>query len=144
METELNSIDGGVFFSNDPDNPDNLWRFYADVQMYANGASIDPKSFFSGWQTSEITSSENDWMGGNIPRWSNEQYDNLYKELRQTTAGTEREDLFIKLNDLLVENYVVIPLIERASVSAFSNNLKGVRVNGWDSELWNIHEWYRE
>ena len=144
VETELNSIDGGVFFSNDPDNPDNLWRFYADVQMYANGASIDPKSFFSGWQTSEITSSENDWMGGNIPRWSNEQYDNLYKELRQTTAGTEREDLFIKLNDLLVENYVVIPLIERASVSAFSNNLKGVRVNGWDSELWNIHEWYRE
>ena len=144
VETELKNIDGGVFFSSDPENTENLWRFYADVQMYANGASIDPQSYLSGWQTSEITGSENDWSGGNISRWSNENYDNRYEELKQTPVGEEREMLAIELNDLLVQNYVVIPLIHRASVSAFSNNLNGVRVNGWDSELWNIHEWYRE
>ena len=144
VETELNNIDGGVFFSSDPDNPNNLWRFYADVQMFANEASIDPQGYLSGWQTTEITSSENNWMGGNIPRWSNKQYDDRYQKLRQTPIGTERENLVIRLNDLLVQNYVLIPLVDRAFASAFSNSLKGVRVNGWDSELWNIHEWYRE
>ncbi len=144
VETELNNIDGGVFFSSDPDNPNNLWRFYADVQMFANEASIDPQGYLSGWQTTEITSSENNWMGGNIPRWSNKQYDDRYQKLRQTPIGTDRENLVIKLNDLLVQNYVLIPLVDRAFASAFSNSLKGVRVNGWDSELWNIHEWYRE
>ena len=83
-------------------------------------------------------------MGGNIPRWSNQEYDDLYQELTRTPIGTERENLVIRLNDLLVQNYVLIPLVDRAFASAFSNSLKGVRVNGWDSELWNIHEWYRE
>ena len=144
VETGLNNIDGGVFFSSDPDNPNNLWRFYADVQMFADGTSIDPQGYLSGWQTTEITSSENNWMGSNIPRWSNQEYDDLYQELTLTPIGTERENLVIRLNDLLVQNYVLIPLVDRAFASAFSNSLKGVRVNGWDSELWNIHEWYRE
>ncbi len=144
VETELNNIDVGVFFSNEPDNTDNLWRFYADVQMYANGTSIDPQGYLSGWQTSEITGSANNWMGGNISRWFNEEYDDLYQELTQTPIGKDRENLVIQLNDLLVQNYVMIPLIDRASVSAFNNSLKGVRVNGWDSEFWNVHEWYRE
>ena len=144
VETELNNIDVGVFFSNEPDNTDNLWRFYADVQMYTNGTSIDPQGYLSGWQTSEITGSANNWMGGNISRWFNEEYDDLYQELTQTPIGKDRENLVIQLNDLLVQNYVMIPLIDRASVSAFNNSLKGVRVNGWDSEFWNVHEWYRE
>lgn len=144
IETKLKNIDGGNFFSNDLDNLENIWRFYADIEMYASGGSIDPQSYLSGWQTTEITGSENDWAGGNIPRWSNQEYDDLYQELTRTPIGTDRENLVIQLNDLLVQNYVLIPLIDRAFVSAFSNSLKGVRVNGWDSELWNIHEWYRE
>ena len=59
-------------------------------------------------------------------------------------AGLIKYIITIQLNDLLIQNYVVIPLIDRAFVSAFSKSLKGVRLNGWDSELWNIHEWYRE
>ena len=144
VETELININGGVFFSSDPANAENLWRFYADVQMYANGASIDPQGYLSAWQTSEITGSENNWMGGNISRWFSEEYDDLYQELTRTPIGEDRENLVIQMNDLLVQKYVLVPLIDRAFVSAFSNSLKGVRINGWDSELWNIHEWYRE
>ena len=36
----------------------------------------------------------------------------------------------------------MIPLINRGSVSAFSNDLEGYgAVNGWDSEYWNIEDW---
>ena len=145
VETELKNINAGVFFSSDPDNPDNLWRFYADIEMYASGRlSIDPQSYLSSWLATEIPSSENDWLGGNSSRWFNQKYDDLHEELKRTPIGPDRENLVIRMNDMLVQNHVVIPLVQRAFVSAFSNDLKGVRVNGWDSELWNIHEWYRE
>ena len=145
VETELKNINAGVFFSSDPDNPDNLWRFYADIEMYANGTpSIEPQNYLSSWLTTEIPGSENDWAGSNASRWFNQEYDDLHEELKQTPIGPDRENLVIRMNDMLVQNHVVIPLVHRAFVSAFSKNLKGVRVNGWDSELWNIHEWYRE
>jgi peptide/nickel transport system substrate-binding protein len=145
VETELKNINAGAFFSSNLDNPDNVWRFYADIEMYANGtSSIDPQDYLSGWLTTEIPSSENNWLGGNVSRWSNQEYDNLHEELKQTPIGPDRENLVIRMNDMLVQNHVVIPLVDRAFVSASSNSLKGVRVNGWDSELWNIHEWYRE
>ena len=145
VETELKNINGGVFFSNDPDKPDNAWRFYADIEMYADGrSSIDPQKYLSDWLTTEIPGSGNDWMGNNISRWFNQEYDDLYRELTRTPVGPDRENLVIRMNDMLVQNHVVIPLVDRAFVSAFSSSLKGIRVNGWDSGLWNIHEWYRE
>ena len=146
VETELKNINAGVFFSSNPDNPDNVWRFYADIEMYANGTSsgIDPQDYLSSWLTTEIPGSENNWLGGNVSRWSNQEYDDLHEELKRTPIGPDRENLVIRMNDMLVQNHVVIPLVHRAFVSAFSSSLKGVRVNGWDSELWNIHEWYRE
>lgn len=146
VETELKNINAGVFFSSNPENPDNVWRFYADIEMYANGTSsgIDPQDYLSNWLTTEIPGSENNWLGGNVSRWSNQEYDDLHEELKGTPIGPDRENLVIRMNDMLAQNHVVIPLVHRAFVSAFSSSLKGVRVNGWDSELWNIHEWYRE
>lgn len=145
VETELKNINAGAFFSSNPNNPDNVWRFYADIEMYANGtSSIDPQDYLSSWLTTEIPGSENNWLGGNVSRWSNQEYDDLHEELKRIPIGPDRENLVIRMNDMLVQNHVVIPLVDRAFVSASSNNLKGIRVNGWDSELWNIHEWYRE
>ena len=141
IETELRAVD--TFFN--PGSSDNLWRFYADIEMYANGtSSIDPQDYLASWLTTGIPGSGNDWSGSNVSRWSNQKYDDLHEELKRTPIGPDRENLVIQMNDMLVQNHVVIPLVNRAFVSAFSNSLKGVRVNGWDSELWNIHEWYRE
>lgn len=145
VETELKNINSGVYFDSNPENPDNVWRFYADVEMYAKGtSSIDPQDYLASWLTTEIPGSGNNWSGGNISRWFNQEYDDLHEELKQTPVGPDRENLVIRMNDMLVQNHVVIPLVDRAFVSALSNSLKGVRANGWDSGLWNIHEWYRE
>ncbi len=46
VETELKNINAGIFFDSDPENPDNLSRFYADIEMYTNGAlSADPQGY---------------------------------------------------------------------------------------------------
>ena len=37
----------------------------------------------------------------------------------------------------------IIPLIHRGGVSAHAVTLEGVKMNEWDSELWNIADWTR-
>jgi len=44
---------------------------------------------------------------------------------------------------MVAQNYVNLPLIFRGDVSAGVNSLTGVRMNSWDSQLWNIGEWSR-
>ena len=46
-------------------------------------------------------------------------------------------------NDMLIEAGAMIPLIHRGDVSAHANTLGGVVLNVWDSELWNVADWYR-
>ncbi len=48
-----------------------------------------------------------------------------------------------KLNDMLTEEGAHIPLVHRGQVSSHSLKLMGVKMNAWDSELWNIADWSR-
>ncbi len=41
------------------------------------------------------------------------------------------------------QSYFEIPLINRGFVSANLDSLRSVKMNAWDSELWNIAEWHR-
>jgi peptide/nickel transport system substrate-binding protein len=64
--------------------------------------------------------------------------------LQNATDAQARKDLTVQLNDLAVQGGAIIPLIWRASVSAFGNDIQGVGdLNGWDSEYWNIEDWTR-
>ena len=55
----------------------------------------------------------------------------------------KRGEIAAKLNDMMVENGGMIPLVHRGRLSAHANSLGGVKLNVWDSELWNIADWYR-
>ena len=56
----------------------------------------------------------------------------------------ERAALAKAMNDMLMQDYVIIPLVYRGRVSAHSNSLGGVKLNTWDSEMWNIADWFRK
>ena len=94
--------------------------------------------------TRQIPRADNNWIATNIPRWSNAGYDEIFAESLVPPLGPRRQQQVIELNDLLVRNYVLIPLVDRASVVPFRSELKAVRTHAWDSEMWNIHEWYRD
>jgi len=47
------------------------------------------------------------------------------------------------MNDMLMQEGAMIPLVHRGRVSAHSNKLGGVIQNTWDSELWNVADWFR-
>jgi len=144
IETELRNIDASVFFGGDIASPDTYSKFYTDIQMYTNNPQgTDPETYLGGWRSTEITHPDNSWNGNNVVRWYNEEYDALLDELAQTADLETRAALAIQMNDMLLEEGAVIPLIFRAGVSAHSNSVSGVAVSGFDSEFWNIAEWAR-
>ncbi|MGD9148254.1 MAG: peptide ABC transporter substrate-binding protein [Anaerolineae bacterium] len=144
VETELRNIDSAVFFGGDPASPDTYGKFYADIEMYTNDYSgTDAESYLNNWRCNEISGPDNQWLGNNIPRWCNEEYEALLDQLAQTGVLEERAELTKQMNDMLMQDYVMIPLVHRGSPSAHANSLLGVRMNPWDSELWNIADWTR-
>lgn len=145
VETELRNIDASVFFGGDPGSPDTFQKFFADVEMYANNFDgTDPEAYMSNWHCDQIPKPENQWQGNNMPRYCSDEYNALVDEMRQTGELEKRAELAKAMNDMLMQDYVMLPLVDRGRVSAHSNSLGGVVLNTWDSELWNIADWYRK
>ena len=144
IEVELKAINAGVYFSNDPGNPDTRDHFYADMQMAANSLGFDPQGpmrLFVSW---EIAQKANNWAGRNFVRWANAEYDRLWKQAETELDPVKRAALFTRMNDLLIEDGVVIPVVWRKEVSAVSHTLRGMAFSPWDSILWDLAFWYRE
>ena len=144
IETELRNISASVFFGGDVASPDTYAKFYTDIEMYTNGSNgTDMEPYLGNWRTTEIPGPWNKWGGSNVPRWYSEEFDSLLDEMASTASAEGRIALTIQMNDMLVQNGVMIPLVFRASVSAHANSISGVDMNAWDSELWNIADWTR-
>ena len=145
VETELKAIDPGVFFGGDAGSPDTFQKFYADVEMYANNSdSPDPESYLGQYQCKNAPRPETQWQGENINRFCDPAYDAKFAELQKTTDLATRQTLAKQLNDMVTkDSMTVIPLVHRGTLSAHSNALGGVRINSWDSELWNVADWFR-
>ncbi|MFY8145700.1 MAG: peptide ABC transporter substrate-binding protein [Rhodobacter sp.] len=145
VEVELKAIDPGVFFGGDPGSPDTFQRFYADVQMYANNSDTpDPETYLGQYQCKNAPTPDNQWQGENINRFCDPAFDALHAKLTQTTDLAERQAIAKQLNDMVTkDSMIVVPLVHRGTLSAHSNALGGVIINAWDSELWNVADWYR-
>lgn len=145
IEVELKNIDASVFFGGDPGSPDTFQKFYADVEMYANNFDgTDPQAYLAAYRCGLEPRPETQWQGENINRFCDPAYDALLDELSKTAVLEERGRIARQLNEMLTkETYTIIPLVDRGRVSARSNTLGGVVLNTWDSELWNVADWYR-
>ena len=145
IEAQIIHHNAAAFFGGDPvaDRDRVYSRFYADVQMYATGPDIDPQQYLVGLTCGEIPTPANNWGGNNVTRACDPAFDALVEEVSHTPIGPERAALVRRMNDIQVQAYYEIPLVNRGVVSAHLGTLKGVRINGWDSELWNIAEWRR-
>ncbi|KPP92009.1 MAG: peptide/nickel transport system substrate-binding protein [Rhodobacteraceae bacterium HLUCCA08] len=144
VETELRNIDASVFFGGDPSSPDTFQKFYADIEMYTNNfAGVDPEAYMANWLCNDIPGPDTQWQGANIERFCSEDYDALVRQMATTAGLEERAAIAIQQNDLLMQSYSIIPLVHRGGVSAHANTLGGVLISDWDTELWNIKDWYR-
>ncbi len=142
----MKNEDAGLFFDGTCASDACIWKFFTPMEMFTNGSSgPNAASYLNGWVSSKIPTSETSWGGDNIPRLNSAEYDALEAELSvMALDDPARTDLIIQMNDIL-STTAIIPLIHRANASAFANSIKGTGdLNGWDSEYYNVEDWFRE
>jgi peptide/nickel transport system substrate-binding protein len=144
IEIELKSITASVYFSSDVANPDTFRKFFADLQMYnTTMPRPDPGLFMNQFVSWEVSTKENKWSGTNNTRWRSDEYDRTYKAAQVEMDPVKRAALFIRLNEILIENRVVVPISNRPVVAALSNRLRAP-MTGWDNDVFLLKDWYRE
>jgi peptide/nickel transport system substrate-binding protein len=145
MDVELKSVTANVFFSSDPANLDTFPHFSTDLQMFTTTMTQpDPQRFMDQFVSWEVASKENKWAGRNPTRWRNEEYDRTWKAAEAEMDPVKRAALFIKMNDLLIQNVVVIPVVFRPRVAAISNRMRDVVQSGWDGDFWALAYWSKQ
>ena len=145
IEMELKSVTASVYFSSDAANPDTAQPFLRLTCRCTRrrwGRPIRPASC-EQFLSSEIASKANKWQGRNVTRWTSEAYDAAYKASEGELDPAKRAELFIKMNDMVVEDPIVIPVVYRPVVHALSQKLRAP-LSGWDNVFADLCDWYRE
>ena len=144
IDIELKSVVGSVFFSSDTANPDTYPHFYCDSEMFTTTMlQPDPQIFMNQYLTAEVASKANKWQGRNISRWHSEEYDELYRQAERELDAVKRAAMYIKLNDMVVGDNYIQPVVYRPRVTALNGKLTA-HLSGWDNDLWQLASWYRE
>jgi peptide/nickel transport system substrate-binding protein len=145
IEVELKSVVASAYFSSDAANPDTVRHFYADLQMYqVLMGRPDPQIYMERFTSWQIPSRANKWTLTNTGRWRSEEYDRLWRASEGEMDPAKRAALFIRMNDMVIQNGVVIPILWRNESTAVSSRLRGVEISPWESNLWNVAHWRTE
>lgn len=146
VEVELKAVDSSIFFSPDPTNTNTARHFYADLQEYYTGSSYpDPESYMRWLTCEQVPQQANNWTGsGSIGRWCHPEYDALSEQSATELDPQTRQALFIRMNDLCVEDVALIPLVNLVEINGVSTTLEGVELTPWEPVTWNIKEWRRK
>jgi peptide/nickel transport system substrate-binding protein len=152
FRTELRQVDAAVYFDGSPGNDQNINHFYNDLQMYTNNATTPiPIAYMIGWyagpEGENIAQESNNWNGQNYSRFQNAEYDEIFEQVRLETDIARAAELFIQLNDILINEVAVVPLVNRAaSKHAISTTLyeENVASSDFEYNYWNIANWNRK
>jgi peptide/nickel transport system substrate-binding protein len=143
IDVELKATSATVFFSGDAANPDTNARFQADLQMYTiTRGGPDPGRFMELFCSWLIANKANKYLGRNVTRWSNAEYDKTFRAAETELDPVKRAALLIKLNDLVCDAHVVVPIVARPKLTAMNSQLQAP-ISGWTVESGRIFDWYR-
>jgi peptide/nickel transport system substrate-binding protein len=114
IELELKSVVAAVFFGGDAANPDTYQKFWADIEMFTTTMTQpDPQTFMEQFTTDQLAQKANKWASRNLVRWTSAEYDATFKAAQEEFDPVKRAALFIKMNDMVVNDGHVIPLFAR-------------------------------
>ncbi len=151
FRVELRQVDAAVFFDGSPGNEQNINHFYNDFQMYTNNATTPiPVAYMIGWYAGpdgeNVAQKSNNWNGQNYSRFQNADYDTIFDQVRLETDIAKAAELFIQLNDIVINEVAVIPLVNRAADKygiATTLRDENIGVSDFEVNYWNIANWNR-
>lgn len=144
VDVEIKLTDASIMFGPCASNPDSAWCFNADMMyFYVNSASPDPSTYMETWMCKYIPHKNNNWTGNNFERWCNKTYDQMFESSSVEIDSQKRAQIFMDMNDLLLEEVVMIPVVLYADVQGVNPEILGVNLTPWDAYTWNIAYWRR-
>jgi peptide/nickel transport system substrate-binding protein len=144
IDVELKSVIASVFFSSDVANPDTYAHFYADIEEFQIPmGQPDPLQYMRKYHSRYVATKENKWQGTNFPRWVNKDFDAAVDAGENEIDPVKRAALYIKADEIMWQDNVLITVSHRVKVGACSNTLKPV-ISGWTNDMDNLQDWYRE
>jgi peptide/nickel transport system substrate-binding protein len=144
IDVLIKATDSSIMFGDGTKNPDADVRFNGDMleENFAS-PSPDPSTYMNYWTCSQIPQKANSWAGYNNERWCNKDYDALLTQANNELDPAKRTQEFIQMNDMLIDDVVMIPIVSLASVYGSSKSLTDVQLTPWDYATWNIQDWRR-
>jgi peptide/nickel transport system substrate-binding protein len=113
------------------------------MQMYTVSASPDPEGLLRLFTSAEIAARANKWQRRNVTRFRSDEYDRTFRAAETELDPAKRAALLIRLNDMLVQQAIVVPVVARGQVAAVSSRLKDVALSGWEPDFWRVAYWRR-
>jgi peptide/nickel transport system substrate-binding protein len=148
VEVELKQIDSGIYFDSSAGNDQSYTHFYNDLGMStSNIDSPFPLAYMNQWYAgpdgANIAQKANGWTGQNLSRYVTAEYDEMFETVRTETDPEASAALFIAMNDLLVDDQVVIPIVQRGDFLAVSSriNAGNLATGPFETDYWNIENW---
>ena len=133
-----------VFYFANPRPQANMYTFLGDVGLFADGPqSPDAEDWLSRRRCDARPKRTNGFIetGTNIPRYCAKRFDRLHNRMRKTVNPRARILLAREMDRMLIDDFVEIPLFRRTSKIAIGPEMRGVRPNPWDTDLWNFPQW---
>ena len=142
VEIEIKSIDASVYFSGDPSNDNTTNKFYADLEMYTNGASSPfPILWFQRFLSTQIAQKDNQWALNNDCRVNSPDFDKLYNQVQQEMDPAKSTPLFQQMMHLIWDQVFTLGLVSRQSVAAVSSKLQGQETSQWTYDTYDVKNW---
>jgi peptide/nickel transport system substrate-binding protein len=150
IATQLEQIDAGIYFDAAAGTEQNINHFYWDMCMYQGVPSTTrPSNFMDTWWAGEgdsldnIAQASNDWLGQNNQRYVNPEYDALFEQAQIEPDPEVLADLYIGMNDILINEHVVVPLVVVGSPRGASKRLRheNIALAPFSYDYWNIANW---
>jgi len=147
IDCEIKSVDQSIYFSSDPSNPDTASHFSTDLEMLTSGVgSPFPVGYMNRWYAGPDTlrtwpQKANNYSPNNYLKWKNDEYDKLWAQVLVELNPEKAAQMWQQLNDIIINDYATVPLVDRPFVSGKAKNLTGPAPRAFDNETWNIAEW---
>jgi peptide/nickel transport system substrate-binding protein len=101
------------------------------------------KAFYSGDPAVDLAQQSNKWAARNYTRCVNADYNKIYDQVKGETDADKATQLWMQLNDIVVNVYISIPLIDRRLTDAKAKSIQGPLLSAFDTFSWNIADWTR-
>ena len=144
FSVDLQQVDAGIYFDSAAGNEQNLQHFYWDIDMYQQVPdSPRPLAFMEAWYGPQIAQKSNSWSGQNYIRWQNDEYDAAFKQAQTETDAEKLAQLFIKMNDLVINDHAIVPLVRVGTKQGASKKLNADNIApaAFSYDTWNIANW---